>query len=518
MEQHDFNLKMAKVLILILVFSVMVIIVSGMDILRNNFYFNWRFLDLEWSTVQARIAWLRSGGNVPVNPSTNQAKLIPVLVYHGVIADPNWRPDGVNVSVGEFRDQMFALERDGWETITMKDYLDFVQGKKQLPEKSFLLTFDDGRKDSYYNGDPILQAVGYNAVMFVITGRSLGPGNETQPFHLSRIELQKMAVSGHWEMGSHTQNGHGTIPIDAKGDQGHFLSNLMWLPNQHRLETVDEYKKRVTDDLLAARGDIEEELGVQSPSFAYPYGDLGQGSSNFPEGQVILADIVKSIYSVSFVQTGNNDFISNSADDAFLSKRIGIDQSISPARLVTMLDDSHYKPLDFEDNFLSNAGWLRAWGSLKVGGGRMLVGTSKEDDSASTFLSGSSLWKNYFFTAKIKVIKGDSFELVAYKDGNDYAACDYSGNWAALTQEVGGGHDQEIATATLKNAVAPGVALDAGLKIDGNQVTCYLDSQPIISGDIASSLDRRGIGFKTWDAKKIGSEFAVTDLKVSQEK
>ncbi|MDR3558976.1 MAG: polysaccharide deacetylase family protein, partial [Candidatus Pacebacteria bacterium] len=338
------------------------------------------------------------------------------------------------------------------------------------------------------------------------------------PFHLSQIELQKMADSGRWEMGSHTQNGHGTIPIDAAGDQGHFLSNLMWISDQHRLETVDEYKERVTADLTGARNDIETKLGVASPSFAYPYGDLGQGSSNFPQGQVILTEIVKSIYSAAFIQVGNNDFITNTADDSFLSKRIGIDSSVLPGQLVTMLDNARFKPLDYADNFTSDKGWLRGWGGLTIDGGQMLISTTQEDDSASTFLSGSSLWKNYIFSARINVLKGDSFELVAYKDENNYATCDFSGDWAALTQAAGGGsgHDQEIATTTLKNAIAPGAVLDAALKVEGNTATCYLNGNQIFSGNISGTLDRRGIGFKTWDSLGTGSEFSVTNLKVSQ--
>ena len=73
-----------------------------------------------------------------------------------------------------------------------------MKGEKNLPEKSFLLTFDDGRKDSYYPVDPILKALDYRAIMFVISGRSLGDEKEVSPFYLSSSELKRMqkAVAG----------------------------------------------------------------------------------------------------------------------------------------------------------------------------------------------------------------------------------------------------------------------------------------------------------------------------------
>jgi peptidoglycan/xylan/chitin deacetylase (PgdA/CDA1 family) len=42
-----------------------------------------------------------------------------------------------------------------------------MKGEKILPKKSFLLTFDDGRKDSFYPVDPVLKKLNYNAVILI---------------------------------------------------------------------------------------------------------------------------------------------------------------------------------------------------------------------------------------------------------------------------------------------------------------------------------------------------------------
>ena len=63
------------------------------------------------------------------------AKSIPVLLYHGIID----KPDGANILLENFKDQMFALKKAGWQTITLDDFYAFMRGEKQMPDKSFLL-------------------------------------------------------------------------------------------------------------------------------------------------------------------------------------------------------------------------------------------------------------------------------------------------------------------------------------------------------------------------------------------
>ncbi len=498
--------------------------------LKGNFYWRSPYFIMQWDWLKTEIAfieynyggianWLASqnkGNNLAVSDNSQKAREIPILLYHGLISNSQWQPDGVNENAQEFRNQMFALKKDGWQTIKLEDYLAFIQGRKELPEKSLLLTFDDGRKDSYYGADPVLRTVDYTAAMFVITGRSLGPDNEKSPFHLSEIELKKMAESGRWEIDSHTQNGHNDETIGPNGEQGHFLSNKLWLEGEKRLETEEEYKKRVTDDLKGAKLDIEKKLGVKVLAFAYPYGDLGQASSNFPESKTMLDGIIRSIYPLAFVQAGNNDFIANSANRSLLAKRITIDSSIRASELVQMLDDARYKPPDYADNFTADKGWLRGWGDLRVGDGKMLVGTTNTEDSASTFLSGSSLWTNYLMSVKAEMIKGNSFELVArYQDENNYLSCDFAGDEVILSQKVQGQNKPSVET-PLSSEIVAGAAFSAAIKVDSGSATCYLGEKPVVSGTVDSALDHGGIGFKTWDSQGTGSSFLVTDLKVSE--
>ncbi len=511
---------------LLVMVAIVFAMIGGISLMQNKYqyYLRLQYAVLQWDYLKTEIAYIdyNYGGvgnwftqhkkSDPVPLDGKDAKLIPVLVYHGIITDPNWKPDGTNISLQDFQNQMFALKAAGWQTISMEDYLAFIQNKKQLPEKSFLLTFDDGRKDSFYNGDPVLRAVGYEATMFVITGASMDDG--PSPFHLSREELQQMIKTGRWEMGSHTQNGHGSVPVNSAGKWNHFLTNEMWLAGKNKLETEPEYLKRITTDLEGAKLDLENKLGVKPVlAFAYPYGDYGQDPSNFPQDQSILDNIVSSIYPISFIQASNNDYVANPADGSAISKRIEVDSSIDSAHLVSMLDNSRYKNLDYTDDFSKDNGWLEGWGSRRIDNNEMLVGATASDDSASTFLSGSSLWKNYLMSVKAEILSSDSFSLVArYIGEDDYATCDFSGDAVELSQKVHG-QDRPTIEARLWNEITPGVAVSAAIEVNGNTATCYLNGTQVLTGTIDPALDRGGIGFKMWDPAHKGT-LVVRNLKV----
>jgi hypothetical protein len=127
------------------------------------------------------------------NYSNSSTQLIPVLVYHGIWNEP-YKND---VTIYNFEDQMRTLKENGYETITLEEFENFVNGKIELPEKSFMITFDDGVKSSYYNTDPILTSLDYNAIMFIITKYSLDEGSS---YYLSLEEIREMLGTGRWDI------------------------------------------------------------------------------------------------------------------------------------------------------------------------------------------------------------------------------------------------------------------------------------------------------------------------------
>ena len=158
---------------------------------------------------------------------------VPILTYHGI--DEN--DTRYSVSPDAFNMQMAALAAAGFHTITSQQFVGFLRGTDELPEKPILLTFDDNVKSVWINADPILKLYGFHGVVFTITGRV----GAHQPYYMTWQEIERMAASGRWDFESHTRFGHSRVKAGAGDRVGAFLTNKEWLETAGRLETLDEY-------------------------------------------------------------------------------------------------------------------------------------------------------------------------------------------------------------------------------------------------------------------------------------
>lgn len=520
---------MIKMILVILVSSAVVNMVGGISILKNNdYYFRPSYFVMQWDYWKNRAAYAKyAGGSVfnlfsskkevsPLISSGDQeAVSIPVLLYHGVIKDSAWQPDEVNIRMEDFRAHMFALKKAGWQTISLEDYSDFIQGKISLPEKSFLLTFDDGRTDSYYPVDPVLRTLDYSAVMFVITSRSISEEKGMGHFHLSQDELEHMLASGRWEMGSHTYDGHGFVPTGADGAEGHFLSSRTWLAAENRLETEEEYKTRINQDILASKNDLEKKLGIKAVSFAYPFGDFGETVENFPESRGSVIDEAHKVFDLSFCQTASGDFPANYREKSFLAKRVNTNSFLSAENLLHIFESNKDKPALYEDYFSKNSGWISGWGAFKMENGAMTIGNSPNDESGLAFLNGSYLWKDYSVFAKMKLVGNGKASLAArYHDGNNYMSCDYSNSSVSLTEKINKLLVSENVVLT-DTRLSGGREAQVGVEISGEKISCLLDGKAVVSGTVNENLSKGGISFKIWNPVERDNAVVVSQLKVA---
>lgn len=107
---------------------------------------------------------------------TNPTNEIPVLNYH-FFYDSSLG-EGCNESicldVRDFREQLDYLKNNGYRTVTMQEFTDWMYSKRQLPEKSVLITVDDGAMGTgKHNGNkliPILEEYKMHATLFLIAG------------------------------------------------------------------------------------------------------------------------------------------------------------------------------------------------------------------------------------------------------------------------------------------------------------------------------------------------------------
>ncbi|MBI3299895.1 MAG: tetratricopeptide repeat protein [Elusimicrobia bacterium] len=241
--------------------------------------------------------------------SQDKRTVIPILLYHGLSRFE--RSDAIPRSA--FRTQMLALKERGYVALTVSELDRVFQGKSLLPAKPILITFDDGRTDSFENADPVLKETGFRASMFVHTSKL-----RKTHFHASPSDIARWHSTGRWDMQSHGYQAHDPMPLDAFGRKGHFLPNRMWLASAGRLERLPEYRARVENDYVKAKQNVSDILpGHEVVGFAYPYGDYGQTDySNTPESAGINQALVRKNYRLAFVQEqyGINTLSSNPTD------------------------------------------------------------------------------------------------------------------------------------------------------------------------------------------------------------
>ena len=98
---------------------------------------------------------------------SSAAKSLPVAMYHYV----NDSPGAITVSPACFEEHCRAMAEAGWRGVSLAEAEGFLIHGEPLPEKSVLMTFDDGYLDNYLHALPVLRAHGHKAVVFAVSGR-----------------------------------------------------------------------------------------------------------------------------------------------------------------------------------------------------------------------------------------------------------------------------------------------------------------------------------------------------------
>ncbi len=92
-----------------------------------------------------------------------------------------------SLTVGQFREQMECIRKNEYKTIHLNQLLG---SNTEVPQKSLVITFDDGWTDNYTNVLPILKEYGLTATIFVITG-TIGQSN-----YMDWNQLRDMSKAG----------------------------------------------------------------------------------------------------------------------------------------------------------------------------------------------------------------------------------------------------------------------------------------------------------------------------------
>ncbi len=170
--------------------------------------------------------------------------IVPILVYHNV--KPSFKGQSAlsmsfTATPAVMEKELQYLNDNGYTAISMDTLVAALNGKSILPEKPYVINFDDGWESQYTNAVPILKKFGVTATFFVWTNaidhKDFMTWNQLK-------ELQSLGMT----IGAHT------------------LTHSM----------LDRFKsdKSLRAEIFDSKRIIEEKTGKPVNYFAYPFGVL----------------------------------------------------------------------------------------------------------------------------------------------------------------------------------------------------------------------------------------------------
>lgn len=188
---------------------------------------------------------LQNGKGPFANLNQNKKEIalrLPILMYH-YVEDVTDLRDTLRQSMATrpsfFEEQLRYLKNNDYAVVTLDDLYQALKGQSRIPEKSIILTFDDGYRDFYTDAYPLLKKYQMKAINYIIVNHIGRSGNLTEEM------IKEMLSSGLVQIGCHTLD-HVYLPKDA--------------PAKAKRQIVDCKKQ------------LEERFGVAVNHFAYPGG------------------------------------------------------------------------------------------------------------------------------------------------------------------------------------------------------------------------------------------------------
>lgn len=134
-----------------------------------------RYLIKSYTTTENILKMANGEDVVETEPPKNPNQGIAVLNYH-FFYDPATQTcdETICLKVEKFREHLEYLKNNGYKTLTMKEFVNWMYGKIELPEKSVLITVDDGAMGTgKHNGNhliTLLEEYKMHATLFLIAG------------------------------------------------------------------------------------------------------------------------------------------------------------------------------------------------------------------------------------------------------------------------------------------------------------------------------------------------------------
>ena len=159
-----------------------------------------------------------------------------VVTYHSISAGP----PPLAVWPRQFEAHLDAFEAAGYEAVSLNGLVEAFKGDGRLPDRCFVLTFDDGYRDFVDAALPILERRGLEATLFVTAAadRSGLEGGAAGPL-VAFEDLSELAGRG-VEIGAHSVS-HPDLTTLGDDELGHELRRSRDVLEHHTRRPVEHF-------------------------------------------------------------------------------------------------------------------------------------------------------------------------------------------------------------------------------------------------------------------------------------
>lgn len=202
-----------------------------------------------------------------------------IVAFHDVV-DFKGDLDDDAVTVDRLIGFFEWLRANRWTTISLDDVDAARRGKKTLPDRSILITFDDGYRSLHTRVFPLVLAYRVPVVMAVVgswldapAGSKVSYGTEQVPRErfITWDEAREMASSGLVELASHSYDLHRGVLGNPQGNEMAAANTRIFTPGRG-YESETQFRRRIADDLTRSRELLASRLGRTPRTMVWPYG------------------------------------------------------------------------------------------------------------------------------------------------------------------------------------------------------------------------------------------------------
>ena len=215
------------------------------------------------------------------------------IVYHDITKHVVEKDD---ISLDDFIKQLDFFKANGYQAVSIKDLQEAASGRRTLPEKAILFTFDDAYASFYEYVYPALKLYNYPAVLSVVTSWMEGrnPGIYKTKKFMTWDQVKEVADSGLITIASHSDNLHSFVNANPQGNIEESPHTFIYDPKTKKYETDRQFRERIHNDLAKSIEIFSMRLGRRPHVLTWPYGVIvvpvvvSDGSR--PEGSRLLVE------------------------------------------------------------------------------------------------------------------------------------------------------------------------------------------------------------------------------------